>query len=460
MKKINRNFALSIFALLITTIYSCKPDEDTFTDPKFSNNPDVFIDNFSSGLQYAVFSGASFAAFDVVNDVTYANSAASMQFAVPPVNSSDGSYAGGTFFVGGGRDLSDYNALTFYAKATKTATIDVIGFGISFGLDEYVVSTSIDVNTNWKKYYIPIPDASKLTSEKGMLYFSEGPENGEGYTFWLDEVKFENVGVLAHPKASIMGGQNVVKLAYQGIDVNIENVSYAINQPDGVFQDYNIEPAYFDLTSSNESVVQIGADNKINIVGNGLALIKGFVNGVEAEGTLTLNVQGAFTSAPVPSYDQANVISLFSDQYNNVPIDFFNGFWEPFQTTLSQDFEINGDNFLNYTNFNFVGNQFANPTVDATAMTHLHADIFVPGAVQSSTILNITIRDFGPDGTDGGGDDSEITMSFDDADLNAGAWNSLDIPLTSLSTKNSLGLIIYEGTDIPNFYLDNLFFYN
>lgn len=460
MNKLNNIKAIGLLAFIIVVLAACKPDEADFKSPSFSNNPDVFIDNFSSGLQYAVFQGASFSAFDVTSEVTYGGSASAMRFAVPEVNSSDGSYAGGTFFVGDGRDLSGYNALTFYAKATKSATIDAIGFGISFGEDLYEVSTSIDVNTNWKKYYIPIPDASKLSSEKGLLYFAEGPENGLGYTFWLDEIKFEKTGLLAHPRATIMGGDDVVKLAYQGIDVNIENVSYSINLPDGVFKDYNIQPGYFSLSSGNESVVQIDADNKIKIVGPGLALIKGYIDGVEADGSLTLNVQGSFSSAPAPIYDQANVVSLYSDHYNNVPVDFFNGYWEPFQTTRSEDFAINGDNILNYVEFNFVGNQFSNPTVDASAMTHLHLDLFIPVAVQSSTSLNITIRDFGPDGTDGGGDDADIIESFTDLDLSSGVWNSIDIPLNGLSSKNALGLLIYEGNELPNFFLDNVFFYN
>jgi hypothetical protein len=39
------------------------------------------------------------------------------------------------------------------------------------------------------KVIIPIPDASKLTLEKGMFWYAEGPENGNGYTFWIDELK-------------------------------------------------------------------------------------------------------------------------------------------------------------------------------------------------------------------------------------------------------------------------------
>lgn len=452
---------LLLLAFLFAMTYSCKPDDSMLVDPSFPTNPNVFIDGFSGGLEYAAFGGSDVTAFDVDFEETYAGSEASMRFAVPDFDSPQGSYAGGVFFVGGGRDLSAYTALTFYAKASRSANLDLIGFGNDLGENIFDVSAEgLALNTNWKKYYIPIPDPSKLTAEKGMLYFAEGPENGEGYTFWLDEVKFENIGLLAHPKPVIMGGQNVVQLAYSGVEVNINNVSYSINLPSGINQEYSLTPAYFDLTSSNEAVVVIGPENEINVVGPGLALIRGYVDGVEAEGTLTLNVQGDFVSAPTPSVAASNVISIFSDSYENIQVDYYNGFWEPFQTTRSEDFTIDNDNILNYVDFNFVGTMFSNPTVDGTAMTHLHVDVFIPGAISAATNLDITVRDFGPDKADGGGDDSEINAAFSSADLVQGSWNSLDIPLSGLSSKDALGLIIYNGNELPNIYVDNVFFYN
>lgn len=460
MKIGNTKYILSLLSLILT-IAACKPDDDLLKPASFPNNPLVFIDDFSGGLEYAAFGGSDVTAFDVDRDVTYGGTQASMRFAVPDFDSPQGAYAGGTFFVSGGRDLSSYTALTFYAKASRSASIDVLGFGNDLGENKYQVSLlGAEVNTNWKKFYIPIPDPSKLTGEKGMFFYSEGPENGEGYTFWIDEVQFENISLLAHPSATIMGGQNVVKLAYEGVDVGISDVSYSVNLPDGTDQTYTLTTNYFDLTSSNEEVVVIRNDNEIDIVGPGLTLIRGFAGDIRAEGSLTLNVQGNFQTAPEPSQPASNVISLFSDSYENVPVDYFNGFWEPFQTTLSEDFDINGNNVLNYTNFNFVGTMFSNPTVDASSMSTIHFDIFIPSTVQANTRLNITLRDFGPDGADGGGDDTDLLTVLDAADLSQGVWNAVDISLAGLSNKSRMGLIIYEGNELANFYVDNIYFYN
>ncbi|MBM4179322.1 MAG: hypothetical protein FJ211_08330 [Ignavibacteria bacterium] len=117
-----------------------------------------------------------------------------MRFEVPDANSPQGAYAGGAYFSRTGRDLSGFNALTFYIRATQSATIDVVGFGNDFGASAYQVAmNALPVNTNWKKVVIPIPDPTKLIGEKGLFYYSTGPMNEKGYTFWIDEVRFENV---------------------------------------------------------------------------------------------------------------------------------------------------------------------------------------------------------------------------------------------------------------------------
>ncbi|HRF40526.1 MAG TPA: hypothetical protein PK198_17160, partial [Saprospiraceae bacterium] len=189
-----------IGAALLLTAWACERDVADLEPAAYPTNPNVFIDGFSAGLNYGAFGSSVPTAFQVDNEVTYNQSRASMRFEVPDVNDPRGAYAGGVFFTSTGRDLSGYDALSFWAKASQPANIDVLGFGNDFGESRYQVSLSgVGVNTNWKKYIIPIPDPSKLKTERGMFFYSEGPENDRGYTFWIDEVKFEKLGAVAHP---------------------------------------------------------------------------------------------------------------------------------------------------------------------------------------------------------------------------------------------------------------------
>ncbi|MEN8885064.1 MAG: glycosyl hydrolase family 16, partial [Winogradskyella sp.] len=123
-----------------------------------------------------------------------------------------------------------------------------------------------------------------------------------------------------------------------------------------------------------------------------------------------------------------------------------------------------GDNILNYTNFNFVGNQFANPTVDATEKSNLHVNMYIPADIPADLDFLITIKDFGADQADGGGDDTIQQVFFFAADFTSNTWATLEIPIT-MANRNNIGLIIYENINNPttssieNFYLDNIYFY-
>ena len=80
------------------------------------------------------------------------------------------------------RDLSGYNALTFWAKASINATLNVAGLGNdNTGTSRFTAEQSgIAVTPAWTKYIIPIPDAPELDQERGMFYFAEGPGERRG----------------------------------------------------------------------------------------------------------------------------------------------------------------------------------------------------------------------------------------------------------------------------------------
>jgi len=451
--------------LLLVLFMSCERVVDGLDSPSYSNNPEVFINGFSPGLDYAAFGGSVPTAFNVDTEVTYhAGSKASMRFEVPDEGDPRGTYAGGAFFTSAPRNLSEYDALTFWAKGSQPANIDLIGFGIDLGENKYEASVSgLAVNTNWKKYVIPIPDPARLTAERGMFYYAAGALEGKGYTFWIDNVKFEKLGTVSHPKAAILNGEDQTESSFAGISRAVGGLTTYINLPTGINQAINVTPAYFEFTSSNPSVASVDEAGVVTVVGGpDTAVITATMAGRPAAGSLTINSQGTFIHAPEPTHNPANVISIFSDAYDDVPVEYYNGYWAPWQTTESADFTINGDNVLHYTNFNFVGIQFSSPTVNASSMTHLHLDLFFPGTIQAGTVFRVQLVDFGPNGVFGGGDDTSHTITFTTQVIASQQWVSLDIPLasfTGLASRNNLAQIIFEGTNIPSFYADNIYFY-
>lgn len=464
MKTFNYNYTRIslILGLILAFATSCERDiSDDVVPATFTTNPDVYIDGFSSGLEYYPYADSKHTAFSVDTETKFDGNS-SMRFDVPNFGDPSGAYAGAIFRDdNGGRDLSGYDALTFYAKATKAATINSIGFGQDFFGNQHEVSISnLRISTNWEKYTIQIPDASKLLQEKGMFWYAEGPENNDGYTFWIDELKFEKLGTIDQHRPQILGGNDQVVQSFNGGTLNVEGLGLTSNLANGQDQTINVSSSYFEFTSSNPSVANVDANGLVTVLSSGTTVITATLGGQDAAGSLTIESLGDFVFAPTPTQNPANVISIFSDEYDNVPVDFFNGYWEPWQTTESSTISVDNQNVISYTNFNFVGNQFATPTIDATDMSVIHFDVFVPANAVSPQ-LKITLRDFGNDRADGGNDDSNTTQTFSGATLVPGQWNSLEMSLDGLAAKNNLGLLIYEnlGSDLTSFYLDNIYLY-
>lgn len=455
-------FLLSLF--LITNV-SC--ERDLSDDAELSTYPktaEVFIDAFSAGLGYGAFGGSKYTAFTVDSETKYLGTS-SMRFDVPNEGDPDGAYAGGVFIDNSGRNLTEYDALTFWIKASQGATINELGFGTDFGENKYnVILNNVSVSTNWQKVTIPIPDASKLVQEKGMFWYSEGPENGNGYTFWIDEVRYEKLGTIAQPQPKILNGVDVTEQTFIGSNISVTGLTQTFNLANGLNKTVLAAPSYYTFTSSNTAVATVDALGKISVVGGGSTTITATLGGVEAAGSLTLNSLGAFTPAPTPTQLAANVLSIFSDTYTNVPVEYYNGYWAPYQTTQGQaDININGNNVIKYSQFNFVGIQFAQPTLNATDMTHLHIDVKVQNTTGARNSFKLAINDFGGDGVFGGGNDTGYNLTITNSNLPSGNWVSFDLPLSSftgLTNRAHLAQIVLEtASGITDLLVDNIYFY-
>ncbi len=459
-----KNTLLTVTLLLL--IYGCEREySDQVKFATYPNSPEIFIDGFSGGLEYFPFDGSKLDAFTVDNGTSYKGDA-SMRFDVPNVGDPSGSFAGAIFPDNGGRDLSGFDALTFWAKATKAATINEIGFGVDFDENKYrVIKENLQINTGWVKYTIPIPDPSKLIVEKGMFIYAAGPEDGDGFTFWVDELKFEKLGTLGQPKPAIFNGEDRVENTFLDVQIPVTGLTQTFNLASGVNQTVTATPGYFNFSSTDVDVARVSESGIITMVGLGTATITALLDGVKAKGSLSVEVSGSFDLAPIPPGRlPENVVSIFSDVYDNVPVEYYNGFFTPDgQTTLGgADLNINGDNIIRYTDLNFVAIKTVN-TLNASVMTHYHLDIQVEDAqIAANDFIQILLLDAGPDNVIGTADDTEAFVEFRSPELVSGEWASLDIPLASFSGLNTSNLALYffiSDATIANILVDNIYFY-
>ncbi len=161
------------------------------------------------------------------------------------------------------------------------------------------------------------------------------------------------------------------------------------------------------------------------------------------------------TPAPAPTEAAANVISLFSNSYTDVPVDTWLTTWSA--ATLT-DIQISGNDTKLYESVNFLGIETVGPNlVDASSMTSFHMDIWTP----NMTTFRIKLVDFGADGVFGGGDDSEHEIPFTSPAQNE--WISYEIPLTDftgLASTEHIAQYILSGLPVGGgtVYVDNVYF--
>jgi hypothetical protein len=458
----------SLLAALLIVVSGCERElSDNVSELKFASTAEVYTDNFiGMGSDfYLPFADARPDVFSIDDNEGF-ESNSSIRIDVPNDTDPKGPYAGAILRVdGAGRDLTGYNALTFYMKASQGVVLSDVGFGIDYLGDKHQVTMSnITIGTPWSKVIVPIPDASKLLQERGVFWLAAetSATGGLGYVLWIDEIKFEKISTLRQVQSNILDGATSKVQAFVGSTIQITGLNSVFNLPDG--QDVTIAgaPGYYEFSSSDTSVASVSELGEVTIKADGTADITATVGGVPAIGKLEIGSEGALPRAPTPTHPEADVLSLFSDAYTPAAdINFdprFGG-----SNTVTTLVGAAGNQVLDYKSNNYTGIMFDATPLDGSDMNFLHVDVYVQDA---SGTIGLEIRDIGgnkmleTDESNGNpiGDDKEYRPSI--TGFTSGAWKSFDIPLAGniASQKANLGaLIIVDGPD--NFIFDNIYFY-
>jgi hypothetical protein len=164
---------------------------------------------------------------------------------------------------------------------------------------------------------------------------------------------------------------------------------------------------------------------------------------------------GPLMAAPIPTPNPANVISMFSNSYLNVPVTTWKADWS---AAVLEDIQIGGNDTKKYTALDVVGIETVGADlINATSMQYFHVDVWTP----NMTTFRIKLVDFGADGIQGG-DDSEHELTFTPV---LQGWNSYDIPFndfTGLTARAHIAQLIFSGNPAGagEAFIDNVYFSN
>ena len=156
-------------------------------------------------------------------------------------------------------------------------------------------------------------------------------------------------------------------------------------------------------------------------------------------------------AAPVPTRDAADVISLYSDSYDSATPGLWCDAWG--SPTVFSEIQIDGNHTFTFNNLNYYGIVLGTQ-VDVTEMETLHIDVF---ADYAGTVGIVPIWWNAAAGANFG----EIRYT---ADLTAGVWNQIDIPLTVFADAGRNGTNVVHQIKLDNgngnnVMVDNIYFW-
>ena len=418
----------------------------------------VFADDYGTGVSFAPFGGSNNSVS--VDTAEFAAGSASLRIDVP-----SGGYTGGALVAGRPPSLVEFNAVTFWAKASRPATLNTIGMG-NDSADNYLQTEerNVALGTEWAKFTLPIVAADRLTAVAGLFHFAEGSDEG-AYTIWLDEISYETLDTV---------GAATGAFGTAALDLTVGQTARAnglVATVDVAGTPVTIYPTapYFDWTSSNTATATVDSSGLATATGVGSATITATLAGGAVGGSLTISVvDGPATGAPTPTTPAGDVIaSVYSGAYPAAPVDTFR---TPWSAAVQSNETIAGDETLVYSSLDFVGIEFTGANaIDATDAEYVHFDIWTPNATE----FGVKLVDFGPNNAyDNGGDDTQAQIDLSSAStppLTTRGWVSYDLPLSAfvtagLANRAHLSQLILVGRvdgvpGVAGAYIDNFYFY-
>ena len=219
----------------------------------------------------------------------------------------------------------------------------------------------------------------------------------------------------------------------------------------GTWKNANIDLSEFNV------VVDICKAFQFKIVGNGTVYFDNIYFYGTGSGECQRDAGSPASSAPTPNKDASEVISVYSNAYNDVSASTYSASWG--NANFDGNFAIGSDNVLKYSALAFTGIEFAS-TFDISGKAYVHFDVWTP----DNTTFNFKLVDYLSDGAWGSDNkEHEYTVS----NLSRNQWTSVDIPLsdfTGLTSKGNIGQIVIsagpEGDrSMATVFIDNIYFY-
>ena len=170
------------------------------------------------------------------------------------------------------------------------------------------------------------------------------------------------------------------------------------------------------------------------------------------EGFEVTEILAPTQAAPTPSpRESENVVSIFSDAYNNVTLDELPTAWS---SSGFAEMMVESNNIWQLSNIDFIGmvTNYAEG-IDLSQMEIMHIDYWVPDGVTNELMVKIVNT------VDGGEDIESLGNTV------SGSWQSIELDMSgfdggNLENKEKITQILIDSDGVASLvYIDNFYFY-
>ena len=313
-----------------------------------------------------------------------------------------------------------------------TPTVSVISLGTE------IPHTIGNSDGAWKSVDIPISGITGDLTKAIQFKFDGG--NGSSNAIYIDNLYFYKKETDSEKDATLSD----LKVDGNSLsDFTPNKSTYEVELLGGT----TLVPQITLATTTNASASRI-ITQASTIPGDATIVVTSEDGSITKTYTISFYIGAPNVNAPTPPARNAvDVISVFSDTYNNISGANYNPDWQ--QTGFSSanagfQPEGSGNSVLAYPNFNYQGIEF-NSILDISAMEFLHLDIWtVKGITPTVSVIS--------SGT-------AIPKSIPNGD---GKWQSIEIPVGNITGDLTRTIqLMFNGGDgtSTEIYVDNIYFY-
>ncbi|MEM9112762.1 MAG: Ig-like domain-containing protein [Myxococcota bacterium] len=358
-------------------------------------------------------------------------------------------------------DLSAFHAIELSIRTEQNNVPTILEI---IQADGSSLSGQVPVVSDWQRVIFLLPSPVEMTEVATALRIRAAATD---VTVKLDEIRYLELDNLPTLNFELVPSRDLTGPLAPGDTFTVTGLARITSANPEILLEINFSRRFFEGFSSTESAVAtVEIDGLVTAIDEGVAQIVGTVDGVDTvplDLTVVVPPTPPNVPAPTPMFPPADVISLFSDAYTDVPRSEID---TAADTATNSELDVMGDAVFF---FDFVvpspgpqGELTLEPptNLDLSGFTTLRFDMWV-GNVSSFQVL---IADAGPDGVlQRGGDDHFSFIVFDATTtppVVKNQWMSFAVPLDDfmLPKRDDVQAVVWFPDIAERIYLDNIIF--